>query len=34
MMYYKRGKKSATHFTIMDKDILYFIPLSSKVEKL
>lgn len=27
------GKKRPTYFTIKDKDILWFIPLSSKVEK-
>ena len=29
----ERGKKRPTYFTIKDKDILWFIPLSSKVEK-
>ena len=29
----ERGKKRLTYFTIKDKDILWFIPLSSKVEK-
>ena len=28
-----RGKKRPTYFTIKEKDILWFIPLSSKVEK-
>ena len=33
MSNHERGKKRPTYFTIKDKDILWFIPLSSKVEK-
>ena len=33
MTNHERGKKRPTYFTIKDKDILLFIPLSSKVEK-
>lgn len=33
MTNHERGKKLPTYFTIKDKDILWFIPLSSKVEK-
>ena len=33
MANHERGKKRPTYFTIKDKDILWFIPLSSKVEK-
>lgn len=33
MSNHERGKKQSTYFTIKDKDILWFIPLSSKVEK-
>lgn len=33
MSNHERGKKRPTYFTIRDKDILWFIPLSSKVEK-
>lgn len=33
MVNHERGKKRPTYFTIKDKDILWFIPLSSKVEK-
>lgn len=33
MKNHERGKKRPTYFTIKDKDILWFIPLSSKVEK-
>ena len=33
MQNHERGKKRPTYFTIKDKDILWFIPLSSKVEK-
>ena len=33
MTNHERGKKRHTYFTIKDKDILWFIPLSSKVEK-
>ena len=33
MTNHERGKKRPTYFTIRDKDILWFIPLSSKVEK-
>ena len=33
MANHERGKKRPTYFTIKDKDILWFIPLSSKVDK-
>lgn len=33
MANHERGKKRPTYFTIEDKEILWFIPLSSKVEK-
>ena len=33
MTNHERGKKRPTYFTIKDKDILWFIPISSKVEK-
>ena len=33
MQNHERGKKRPTYFTIKDKDILWFIPLSSKIEK-
>lgn len=33
MTNHERGKKRSTYFTIKDKDILWFIPLSSKVDK-
>ncbi len=33
MTNHEKGKKRPTYFTIKDKDILWFIPLSSKVEK-
>jgi len=33
MSNHERGKKRPTYFTIRDKDVLWFIPLSSKVEK-
>lgn len=33
MANHERGKTRPTYFTIKDKDILWFIPLSSKVEK-
>ena len=33
MSNHERGKKRPTYFTIKDKEILWFIPLSSKVEK-
>ena len=33
MSNHERGKKRPTYFTIKDKDILWFIPLSSKVDK-
>ena len=33
MTNHERGKKRPTYFTVKDKDILWFIPLSSKVEK-
>lgn len=33
MTNHERGKKRPTYFTIKDGDILWFIPLSSKVDK-
>ncbi len=33
MTNHEYGKKRSTYFTIKDKNILWFIPLSSKVEK-
>ena len=33
MTNHERGNKRPTYFTIRDNDILWFIPLSSKVEK-
>ena len=33
MQNHERGKKRPTYFTIKDKEILWFIPISSKVEK-
>lgn len=33
MANHERGKKRPTYFTIQDNEILWFIPLSSKVEK-
>lgn len=33
MTNHERGKKRPTYFTIKDKNILWFIPLSSKVDK-
>ena len=33
MTNHERGKKRPTYFTIKDKEILWFIPLSSKVDK-
>ncbi len=33
MSNHERGKKRPTYFTIKDKDILWFIPLSSKIGK-
>lgn len=33
MTNHERGKKRPTYFTIKDKEILWFIPISSKVEK-
>lgn len=33
MTNHERGKKRPTYFTIKDKDILWFIPLSTKVDK-
>ena len=33
MSNHEKGKKRPTYFTIKNKDILWFIPLSSKVEK-
>ena len=33
MQNHERGKKRPTYFTIKDKDILWFIPVSSKVDK-
>lgn len=33
MQNHEKGKKRPTYFTIQDKDILWFIPISSKVNK-
>ncbi len=33
MQNHEKGKKRPTYFTIKEKDILWFIPISSKVEK-
>lgn len=33
MTNHEKGKKRPTYFTIKDNDILWFIPLSSKIEK-
>lgn len=33
MRNHERGKKGPTYFTIKDQDILWFIPISSKVDK-
>ena len=33
MRNHERGKKRPTYFTIKDKNILWFIPISSKIEK-
>ena len=33
MINHENGRARPTYFTIKDKDILWFIPLSSKVEK-
>ena len=33
MQNHERGKKRPTYFTIKDKEILWFIPISSKVDK-
>ncbi len=33
MQNHEKGKKKPTYFTIKDKDILWFIPISSKVDK-
>ncbi len=33
MVNHERGKKRPTYFTIKDNDILWFIPLSSKIDK-
>lgn len=33
MQNHERGKKRPTYFTIKDKDILWFIPISSKINK-
>ena len=33
MSNHERGKQRPTYFTIKDKDVLWFIPLSSKVDK-
>ncbi len=33
MQNHERGKKRPTYFTIKDRDILWFIPISSKVDK-
>lgn len=33
MTNHEKGKKRSTYFTIKDENILWFIPLSSKVDK-
>ena len=33
MQKYEKGKKRQTYFTIQDKDKLWFIPISSKIDK-
>ena len=33
MQNHEKGKKRPTYFTIKEKDILWFIPISSKIEK-
>ena len=33
MQNYEKGKKRPTYFTIKDNDILWFIPISSKIDK-
>ncbi len=33
MQNHERGKKRPTYFTIKDRDILWFIPISSKIDK-
>lgn len=33
MQHNEKGKKRSTYFTIKDKEILWFIPISSKVDK-
>ena len=33
MQNHEKGKKRPTYFTIKDKNILWFIPISSKVDK-
>ena len=33
MQNHEKGKKRPTYFTIKDKDILWFIPVSSKIDK-
>ena len=33
MINHENGRARPTYFTIKDKDILWFIPLSSKIEK-
>ena len=33
MQNHERGKRRPTYFTIKDKNILWFIPISSKIEK-
>jgi len=33
MQNHEKGKKRPTYFTIKEKDILWFIPVSSKIEK-
>lgn len=33
MQNHEKGKKRSTYFTIKEKDILWFIPVSSKIEK-
>ena len=34
MRNHERGKKRSTYFTIKDRNILWFIPISSKIEKI
>ena len=33
MQNHEKGKKRPTYFTIKDKDMLWFIPISSKIDK-